>query len=288
MIIGISGEEKSKKTSFAYTQPLPIVGFQFDTGFERAIYGTAFEMFKDADIELVDYKLGGLEAAQKKLKSIPSNGILAFDLPSPISIDPLKVYGKSELWNYYLQLIGDAMRMEVVQSLVTDTMTYARSTAADAYLQSLQGKEGNARVQLIQIEYGKPYGWIEDIYKSAKGSKKNLVAVHHLTDERVEGVGADGRITQRVTGNRVLEGHKKTAQLADVMMRFTKKQVPSIYQEGKLDIVVEGKFESCGYNLSLEGEALINPTWDLVVQRIMDSLDNRIHLPLRKEKVGSK
>lgn len=290
MIIGISGEEKTRKTGFAYSQPLPIVGFQFDTGFERSIYGTAWDLFKGCEIELVEYTPGGLEAAKQKLASIPPNGILAFDLPSPIQLDPIRKQGFLALWQYCIQLAGDMMRMPNVPSLVFDTMTFARKHSADAYLEGLQEKnvrEGTQiRERLQQIEYGHPYGWIEDIYKSTKGSKKNMVAVHHLDDERVEGVGADGRVTQRLTGKRILEGHKKTVQLADVMIRFSKKQILNPVTEQR-ETVVEGLFESCGYNLSLEGSSLINPTWDMVANRIMDSLDGRIKLPLRNGGVTS-
>ena len=48
-ILSVTGEAKSGKTTFAYTAPRKIVGFSFDIGAERALYGIKYDYFKDLD-----------------------------------------------------------------------------------------------------------------------------------------------------------------------------------------------------------------------------------------------
>ncbi|KKL24352.1 hypothetical protein LCGC14_2416150, partial [marine sediment metagenome] len=56
MLLSIEGDEATGKTTLAYSAPLPIVGFAYDMGIERAIKGGKYEeLFKGLDIEIVPY-----------------------------------------------------------------------------------------------------------------------------------------------------------------------------------------------------------------------------------------
>ncbi|KKK87943.1 hypothetical protein LCGC14_2748140, partial [marine sediment metagenome] len=47
MLLSIEGDEATGKTTLAYSAPLPIVGFAYDMGIERAIKGGKYEeLFK--------------------------------------------------------------------------------------------------------------------------------------------------------------------------------------------------------------------------------------------------
>ena len=271
MILSIEGEEKTGKTTLAYTAPLKIVGFQFDLGAERALMGLRYnEFFKDLTVVHVSY-----DPKRKTFQDLWAKAdIVIFELPAPVQIDSTRVHGVKELWDYFLAIIGEAIRDPLVRSLVMDTMTLARRVKADAYLQALQEVERSSqRVKLLQIEYGAPNGAIRDLFSACKSIRKNLTAVHHLTDEygEVNKVLQDKVVSERVrTGRRVLEGIEQTYRYVDVALRMEKR--------GKELI---GRVVSCGYALELEGMELPNPTWDSLVTTIGMTIEDRIQFERR-------
>jgi len=267
MILSIEGEEATGKTSLAYTAPLKVVGFQFDMGAERALLGARYnEYFKDLEINTVSYKKDG--------KPVPlTSPITIYECPQPIQLDSIEVHGMMDLWNYFLVCIGEALRDPEVRTIVIDTMTMARRIKVDAYLESLQQKSqgNNMRIRLQEIEYGNPNGAIRDIYTTCSAIKMNLVATHHLQDERVDAVDDKGVLVNRKTGKRVLEGLNHTYRFVDAAIRMQKDQ-------GQL----AAKWLKCGYSLTLEGQLLKNPTWDSLVDQIDLTLgDGRLNLPRR-------
>lgn len=267
MNLSIEGEEANGKTTMAYTGPLPIVGFSFDLGADRALYGSRFdEFFKDLKIEMVKYKNGA--AIPKGPDIWGGNDITIFELPRPIQLDEDRVRGCMELWAYFISLYADAINDQAVRSIVIDTMTLARRIRAESHLQWLQQKDPTTpRKQLIQIEYGPTNDAIRNIYEIAKGTEKNLIALHHLTDEYEP---IPGKSDTRQTGRRVLEGLNGTYRYVDIAMRLEKNKG-----------AIVGKMEKCGYNLSLEGLPYNNPTWDSVVDSVNLSLNGRIKLEKR-------
>jgi len=59
MLLSIEGEEACGKTTLAYSAPLPIVGFGFDMGIERAIKGGKYEeLFAGLTINIIPYEKG--------------------------------------------------------------------------------------------------------------------------------------------------------------------------------------------------------------------------------------
>lgn len=296
MILSVEAEIKVGKSTLAYTAPLPIVSFDFDMGAERGLYGTKYELFLDADIQIEEY--GSLGQAVKLVQSIPPNGILVFHLPEPLQTNPEQLSGGMDLWYYFVTLAAEAQKSTQVQSIVVDTMSAARRIAADAHLEKLQLERNRQidiaktksdqdrvpepRTNLLQIEWGKPNDWTRDIYNTTKGARKNLVATHHLTDGYEDGTDGTGRVVRRATGKRVLEGLNRTYQFTDMSIRMKREQVQSLLDLSRRELAVTADILFCGYNLSLEGTQLINPTWDLLANRVSDSLGGRINLPVRR------
>lgn len=272
MLLSLEGPNATAKTTTAYTAPLPIRGFAFDMGIERALYGAKHdELFKGLGIHIVQYDPGAVE-----VQPIPEGAdIVIYELPAPIQLDNLMMAGMKDLWNYFIIRVGAALTDPTVRSIVVDTMTAARRIKADAFLEGIQAKPKQGeppRVRLLQIEYGVPNDAIRDLYTTSQGVRKNLIATHHLTDERKDGVDKDGRIVLgMLTGNKVLEGLAKTHDLVDVALRMEKTDAHQI----------KGKFMKCGYNLSLEGTSVESPTWDSLMDQIESFTGDRLKLERR-------
>ncbi len=270
MLLSIEGEEATGKTTLAYSAPLPIVGFAFDMGIERALYGGKYkDLFDGLRINMVPYT--GSEAATV----FDDMDITVFELPAPIQLDTVRIRGCVALWNYFLVRCVKALTDPNIKSVVIDTMTLARRIKINAYLEGLQDEcekqHKDMREQLLQIEYGKPNDAIRDIYNTGAGVKKNLIATHHLTDEyKSAPTGRDGRIESSPTGKRILEGLTGTYRFVDVVMRMA-----------KADKALTGELIKCGYNLDLEGVKLEGPAWDSIVKLIAMTSDDRIQIERR-------
>lgn len=271
MLISLEGEEACGKTTFAYTAPLKVVGFSFDLGAERALFGAKAELFNGCKIKIVPYDKDA--QAEHHTGIWKDYDIVVFELPRPIQLNSVRVRGAQALWDYFLELFVDALQDESVRSAVLDTATLARRVRVDAHLETLQSntqKGKPMRERLLQIEYGMPNDAIRDLYNFSQGVKKNLIAVHHLTDEYADRINKNGEKEQVITGRRILEGLKGTHRIVDVALLMEKK--------GR-EIV--GTPLKVGYNLALEGLPLRNPTWDKVANSITMSLGNRIEIERR-------
>ncbi len=271
MLLSIEGEEATTKTTTALTAPKPLVMFAFDIGEERAIFGTKFkELFEKYEIEIVKYDKN---ANPDNLKtSWSKKDITVFELPRPIQLEDTLFHGVTELWNYFISLFGYATSDETIKSLIVDTMTKARRIKADSHLQVMQEKvvgDGTPRVRLLEIEYGVPNGAIESLYSMVKGmGQQHLIATHHLTDVYKD-VLVKSEIKQMKSGERILEGWNKTYAAVDVAIRMLK-------TNGNNDLKISCEILKCGYNLSLEGSKITDPTWDKLAKQIEDSLGGRI------------
>jgi len=292
MLLSIEGDEATGKTTLAYSAPLPIVGFAYDMGIERAIKGGKYEeLFKDLDIRVLPYKKG-VTYLENDTPPWEGPDITIFELPSPIQLDAMRLVGNTALWLYSINLMAAAFSDPVISTIVVDTMTIARRAKASSHLETLQNTaylangspapdgQGGFRVpreQLIQIEYGKVNDAIRDIYttgagvKQSDGRPKNLIATHHLTDERVPGpVDERGRETQVLTGNKILEGLAQTHRFVDIAILTTKENKE-----------IKGRLEKCGYSLGMEGMILNNPTWDRIANAVSIGTGERIEVDRR-------
>jgi len=273
MLLGLEGESGTGKSTLAYSAPLPIRGFQFDLGWQRAIYGGKYNaLFEGLNIEVVKY-----EPETEPQRS--DADIVIYELPQPLQLDNYKVGGMRKLWDYFIIRLADAYTDPSVRSVVVDTATVLRRVKADAYLEQLQddsvAKGERPRIQLLQIEYGKPNDATRDVYNMAQGTKKNLIAVHHLTDEYKDHITSKGDVEKIASGRRILEGLAKTETLVDCHMRLEK-------DRGK----ITGKWIKCGYHLGYEGTSVENPTWDSLVNQIEMVAGDRMRLEHRKAAVS--
>ena len=277
MILSIEGDEATGKTTLAYSAPLPIVGFAFDMGIERAIKGGKWEeLFAGLDINIVPYNKDNNEFAT----AWEGQDITIFELPNPIQLDSMRLQGNTALWLYSINAMAAAFSDPEIATIVVDTMTVARRTKASSHLEELQKAAYDAvgnriqgvhlREQLIQIEYGKVNDAIRDIYTTGAGVKKNLVATHHLTDERKEGVDKDGKVVQMLTGGKILEGLAQTHRFVDVAIRTSKENKE-----------IKGELRKCGYSLAMEGTVMANPTWNSIANLIAMGTGNRIEIGRR-------
>lgn len=283
-IVSIEGGNATQKTTFAYSAPLPIVGFAFDMGYERAFKGTAHEMFDGLKVKVVDYEVtfdnSGKPTYPKPQTQWADNDITIYKLPQPMQMDSYMLEGVSELWNYFLILMGWSFRDSKLASVVVDTMTIARKVRADGYLQELQEKGAlekppNRRERLQQIEYGRPNDSIRELWTTAAGVDKNFIGLHHLKDEYMR-TYTNGVADSQPTGNLELAGlnQEDTYKLVDVALRFEKQLNNGVME-------VRSHFRKCGYDLDLENSALTlrNPTWDKVMAFIDERQGGRLDLP---------
>jgi len=264
MLISLEGENATGKTTLAYTAPLKIAGFAFDLGFERALFGARASLFEGLKVEIVRY---APDAEPPPFEA----DITIFELPQPLQLDTIRLKGMLRLWNYFLVRYAAALQDEGIRSLVVDTATLARRIKADAYLETLQEKEPT-RQQLIQVEWGRANDATRDLFNTSESFGKNLVALHHLTDERKDAVGSDGKIVQgMLTGNRILEGLGSTHNFVDVALRMKK-------DKGQ----ITAEWRKCGYNLAMEGTTVKDPSWNILVDIIEMSTGGRLKLDRRQ------
>ena len=285
MLLSIEGDEATGKSTLAYSGPLPIVGFAFDMGAKRAMLGGRFnELFNGIDIHYVPYDVQSVLQGRMEAETglWVGHDITVFELPPPIQLDSVRVKGYLLLWTYFIAMCAKAFMANQVKTLVVDTMTVARRVKADAYLESLQDRAFDAggkritgvnmRERLLQKEYGNPNDAIRDVYTTGAGVDKNLIAVHHLTDEYASKPNAKGEIEEVATGKRVLEGLKNTHRFVDIAMLLTK-------DAGH----IKGKFLKFGYSLAMEGTSQDDPTWDTIATTVATVTGDRIMLDRRAE-----
>lgn len=274
ILLSIEGHEKTFKTTTAYTGPLPIVGFQFDMGIKRAIYGTKFDdYFNGLDIEIIQYDRNA------KLEDKPwrKHDITIFELPPAIQLDPKHYVGTNELWNYFMVQYVEAMGDDYIHTGVIDTNTLAQRTKRDAHLQVLQEigakkTPKEERVNLIQIEYGASNDAMHTVFTTAKTFRKNLITVHHLKETYVP-VTKNGVTSTEWQGAYELEGYKNTYQAVDIAIK-----------NNKTNGMVETEILKCGWDVSLEGSKSMVPlTWDMLMGMVESKLGGRIEFEKRQQ-----
>ena len=273
VLLSIEADEKCGKTTMALTAPLPIVCFSFDLGTDRAINGTKYdEWFKGLKIEHVPYGAG---------TSWSGNDITIYDLPWPLQLNQDLLSGFTDLWSYFMQLFVRAAMDQTISTIVVDTMTLCRRVRAEAHLQTLQedsiAEKKRPRKQLLQIEYGPVNNSIRSLYDAAKTMDKNLIAVHHLTDEYKPQLKSDGTVESMATGARILEG-----------LTGTYRAIGTAVRSEKVGTKFFSKIVVCGDNPVLEGMSIVDCSWDTLVGMISSSLGGRIQIQRRGQEVAAK
>lgn len=265
MILSIEGEEKTGKSSIAYTAPLPIVAFNLDMSWSRAIYGKLHpEYFKDLKIKAEPYKkptvtwTNGQATAKVEYEPYAGNDITIYEMPAPLQVDTNKVEGFMAQWAYFMTIYVAAVQDPLVKTVVIDTGTLLYKNKCDAYLEELNTREGKVRKQLLQVEYGRPNEGIRSVYSFAKSTGKNLITVHHLRQHYAQRLARDGSIETYADGTLETDGMRETDQHVDVVLRVEKRKDGSIV----------GSMPVCGLNLAVENTPIPGPTWDKLIDVI--------------------
>ena len=279
MNISVEAETGVGKSTFAFTAPKKLVNFNFDLGAEGAIYGYKYpELFQRFSIGIIPYEPSYL-ANYISTKCWSTSDITIIELPLPLHLHGELIKGRSELWDYFMKLFIAVCEDAEVRTIVLDTATQAKQVKVDAHIQLLQeqtiahnltqpkDKQEKIRQQLIEIEYGKPYGDMRAVYQYMTAIKKNLVALHQLKDKYETRINSKGQSEQMPSGEQVLDGATKTMELMDVGLRLSDK--------GKK---VYGRVTKCRPNRNLEGDELENPTWNSVMDLLSMSLGGRVKM----------
>lgn len=296
--MSIEGMPESGKSAFVATAPTPNVWFTFDMGYLRALKGKRREWFKGLKIKVVSY----LDDKGNPRNSLGHADWVDFDivivkLPHPVQDGSDDIRGQRELWNFFIDSCAAVVDdLDYVRTCSIDTMTLAREVKTDAQIQNYQEafyrKERNdKRVNLLQQEYRVPNDAIRDIYMNFEGVERiNLIATHHLTDERQDTLVTDRNGNQRtermLTGNKLLKGLATTYQFVDTALRFemvrseTDTSGPGNTRRAQVDVVAE--FKKCGYCPELTGSTMRNPYWNSVHNLIELREEKAIAFPRSK------
>lgn len=256
VIVGVYGEDKVGKSSFALTLPTPIAFFEFDIGG----FGRAAWRFKEQVEE-------GLIVSKK------------FVPPQQVSRDKLlggiklrrsnKVVGMKEIWYeqflpWYFDILEDkelAPCGKPFRTLVFDSAPEVWDLCTRTYLQELQELDPSKnRVQLLQIEYAESNSRMKALFTGPKEAGKNLVLTHYMTDKYGRVLDKDGSMKDDVIG-RMHAGWKMTTKVADIMVECTVKKE----KEG---LVPYGEVVLCGLALELTGMVFREPSWAQVVSAL--------------------
>lgn len=254
MNLSIKAETSMGKSTLAMTAPKKVVVLNSDMGADGALNGFMFDsLFKRFKCQTIDYR-GATEDSWKDFD------ITIVEFPAPLTLRSEVLVGKKEMWDSFLRLFVDACEDKEVRTIVLDTATIWRRHRADAHLQALQEKNKadgeKPRQQLQQIEYGRPNDDIRALYTYTQSIKKNLVAIHHLTDEY---------INDKATGNRIMEGLNNTYNFMDWAVQMDKKKG-----------AIVAKITKCRNNSNMEGTEIPSPTWNKLVDMVSMSLGGRV------------
>lgn len=298
MILSLEGDTSAGKSTLMYTGPLPMVVGAFDAGSIRALYGTRWHTFDGIDIQQVKWPppVDDMNAVKAFWKRNNGRAITIYMLPQELQTSQL-LQGNRVLWNVFTKVITNAIMDKDIKTVGVDTMTIARRVAADSYLETLQNTPATAsRVQLLEVEWGKPGDYIRTCYTTAQnqaetfaqmGVQKHFVVTHHLTEQRVDKVNSRGEkeshVILDVTGKPLwqLEGLRNTYRFVDVALRLAKKQIPHPVTAGAKLTTIIGTYMKCGYDISLEGQEILSPTWDSLANALNTNLHPMAQIELR-------
>ena len=273
VVAAIWGDDKSGKTSCAFSFPKPIRHFDLDVGgYKRAVHRfskevTAGEFFskpyyvpQQSLIEKMAGKMGS-EFKAKLLATPKSNA---------------KLIGMKELWyefiTDYINVLSDnelAPNGKPYRTVIFDSFVQAWELCRLAFLQEKQDRDPK-RESLLQIEYGEPNARMRALVYASREQGKNLVLTHYAEEAREDRL-IDGSIKSIIVGDK-MAGWKYTEKEVDVVIR-TKvvKSKVLIGQVAKMEAA--GEVVLCGLALELTGmtfplnrELYSGPSWEEISQ----------------------
>lgn len=279
-IIGVDGEEKTGKTTFALTLPRPIADFTFDIGgFERA--ADRFEKEIEAgDIVNFDIALPiqgqgpAITALQNRVKPDAEN----------IKIHQSgTVTGYIELWyDVFMPKYIEVLLDPRFKSVLFDPGTMLWTVCTQTMLQEKQLKDPS-RIRLLEIEYAEPNARMTTLIHAAREQGKNLAFIHYLRDARRSQVAPDGSVESVVWGKEQA-GWSHFRKSADLIIEtwlkdkitgklWSPSERVQVENEVKPDLIPQARITLDGLTLHTTGLNLKDPTWDKVT-KAMDMIRN--------------
>lgn len=267
MIFSLFGEDKSAKSTLALSFPRPLVYQELDIGgFHRACRNLPHLPIKDwydqglitVEPYVIPFQIGQLDAVNSTIRA------------SKI------VVGMKELFYKLAANFIRHMSDDTATIVLDGTLLY--ELTCEGYKQEKQelqlDAKGNIlpgerlRVSLTPLEYREPYTRMRGFIYNAKAAGKNMVLMHHATDEYAPMPQRDGSIAESRTGKRVRHGWQQLGDSTDVMVKCW-------WKPGKKDkqgrMLEPGK-PYCQVELAevkeLESMIFVEPTYDKIAQFI--------------------
>lgn len=258
--LGIWGDIKTAKTSLALSFPKPLVHFDLDQSLIRAAHRYATK-FSIEQLSLYMPLITWMEAHGGQ----PPPDIISIPYQIPIKWPGTKVHGMIAMWDAFVNDVMTAYSTPWVRSVSMDTGTMVWSVATTAHLERVQITNPD-RQNLIQIEYSRPNTELRGLYGGATTYHKNLCITHHVGGLYQDQLTSKGVEQMRVGDT--WDGFSKMGTLVDLVGRtYITKQNPMM-AGGKPLIIPALRVDTCGLTLSLEGQEVLNPTYDTLLAEI--------------------
>lgn len=182
--------------------------------------------FPDKQIDIVDYPLPVLDTLH----------------PEPYAL---------KFWKQIRQDLYKVFEEAAYKTINIDTTSALFEVMRQAYAEEL------GQTQLMQWQYGEPNARMKGVIDRAHVSGVNLVLTHYLRERYVKG---------EPTGELELEGMRKTAGLADIVLRTervasapTPEQKRAGYKQSNKIVTT---ITDCRFDLALCGYSMENCTYD--------------------------
>ena len=207
-LYGIYGPPGSTKSSIACSFPKPLVFYDFDRGLHRARGGKL--TVTDQGVAATYFDAPGLITA--KYPTIPIRSL---------TTRYEKLDGWRKAWGELVRGFAEDCENPDIKTVVWDTATFEWKMCTECVLEELQQTKPG-RKQLLQMEYGEPNSRQNTMLQAASIYRKNLVLVHHETDEYAPitmGGRAvtddDGNPKSAPTGKKIPDGFRYTIGKCD-------------------------------------------------------------------------
>jgi len=292
MIIGLYGEIKSSKSTFGLEFPDPVIIFDIDQGFDRAI-GRVLAKNPDLTVCKVPSSVD-LLGPDGQINAEYRANIICRELIEPFVVPGQRLTGYDSLWQRTRREVLQSYNTEWVKSVSIDTGTLLWKIAHTAKLERVRQRAPN-RERLIEIEYAEPNDEMREILLGARRSHKNLVMIHHTGPAYGPGYETiqKGKQTVREFNPNMLigetwAGFRHMGKIADIIVRTTIEiecpeckvtfvdNFPNREKHGPHNVPTKDEatqipclsFEFCGFSLKANGVKLQNPSFDMVLNMV--------------------
>ena len=231
-----------------------------------------------------DLRLGNKEEGGALVR-FPNLQYEAIKYPLPLQLLSDQVIGVRQLWQRFLQdyvaVLEDKKLYNKIPfaTIMIDTATKMRRAANEMTLQVKQEAQIARgvtpehelfRERLLEIEYGEPNTKLQSIIQAPVQYGKNLVLIHHADDEYKKQLVTDKAGNQKIesvaTGNKVMDGFKRTTEAADIVMKIYKEEVVEVVNGSKKTRkVFRGIVTKSGLHAQLEDMMFDDPSYEQIM-----------------------